>query len=61
MVLLLLDFGYYCSGLTNPQFSGKERGGNRISRALGRYGKTHDDPDTNVYDMFVHLCAALVV
>ncbi|OQV02454.1 hypothetical protein CLAIMM_07651 isoform 1 [Cladophialophora immunda] len=58
---LLLDFGYYGIGLSNPQFLAKTWGSLHISNARPIW-KTNDDPDTDIYDMFMDTSVqALVV
>jgi len=58
---LLLDFGYYGIGLSNPQFLAKTWGNLDIAGPRPIW-KTHDDPDTDIYDMFMRTSVqALVV
>ena len=47
---LLLDFGYYGIGLSNPQFLAKTWGDLNIGGPRPIW-KTNDDPDTDIYDM----------
>ncbi|OAP55223.1 hypothetical protein AYL99_10923 [Fonsecaea erecta] len=58
---LLLDFGYYGIGLSNPQFLAKTWGSLHIASAQPIW-KTNDDPNTDIYDMFMKTSVqALVV
>lgn len=50
---LLLDFGFYGIGLSNPQFLAKTWGNLNINRASPPW-MTDDSPDANIYDMFMH-------
>jgi MFS transporter, PHS family, inorganic phosphate transporter len=58
---LLLDFGYYGIGLSNPQFLAKTWGSLHISGPRPIW-KTNDDESTDIYDMFMDTSVqALVV
>lgn len=52
MCWLLLDFGYYGIGLTSPQFLAKTWGSLNISGPSPPW-MTNDDPNANIYDMFL--------
>lgn len=60
MCWLLLDFGYYGIGLSNPQFLAKTWGNLHISSARPVW-QTNDDPDANIYDMFMNTSAQALV
>ncbi|KIW82745.1 hypothetical protein Z517_01988 [Fonsecaea pedrosoi CBS 271.37] len=61
MCWLLLDFGYYGIGLSNPQFLAKTWGSLHIANPQPIW-KTNDDPSTDIYDMFMNTSVqALVV
>jgi hypothetical protein len=57
---LLLDFGYYGIGLSNPQFLAKTWGNLNITGPRPIW-QTNDDPDTDVYDMFMHTSVQALV
>ena len=58
---LLLDFGYYGIGLSNPQFLAKTWG-NLSIHGPSPIWKTNDDAHTDVYDMFMNTSVnALVI
>jgi MFS transporter, PHS family, inorganic phosphate transporter len=49
---LLLDFGFYGIGLSSPQFLAKTWGDLNIKKGSPMW-MTNDDPNTNIYDMFM--------
>ncbi|KIW71796.1 hypothetical protein, variant [Phialophora macrospora] len=57
---LLLDFGYYGIGLSNPQFLAKTWGNLNIAGPRPIW-KTNDDPNTDIYDMFMHTSVQALV
>lgn len=61
MCWLLLDFGFYGIGLSNPQFLAKTWGSLNIAGASPIW-KTDDSPNSDVYDMFLNTSVhALVI
>lgn len=50
---LLLDFGFYGIGLSNPHFLAKTWGSLNISGPTPPW-KTDNSPDANIYDMFLN-------
>jgi len=57
---LLLDFGFYGIGLSSPQFLAKTWGTLNITGPSPVW-KTNDDPDANIYTMFLHTSVQALV